>query len=481
MKLTIFSRLVIGYTIILTMVVVASIYSMYQLINVNMVTRSVLETDNQMLDLQKKLTDSLFEQIRYEKKAIVMRDVSLYDHFLTAKVDFNTYLQQAYTIADSPEMKNLLTQAKKIHGHYESHVTEEMENLKTDQPYDLESFAGEKEELANQTITALKNLEDYSRNNTFDKIKQLDSAVTNSRSVALAIIASTLLLGIVISVVITRNIIRPLSVMKKTTQDIAKGNFTSTLRVSSPPEIKELADAFNSMCKQLNEVDKMKSDFLSIMSHELRTPLTSIQEGTNLLLEGVGGNITIKQKRLLNIIAEEDKRLISLVNSLLDLSKMEAGMMTYVFTEGDIIPLIRKAIFEIEPLAQSKVIRFEERLSNHMHVAKMDGDRISQLLRNLLSNAVNFTPKGGMITISSEQSNGWAHVSITDTGPGIPVDELDRIFDKYRQARNSDGNHKRGTGLGLAIVKHIITAHGGKVWVESETGNGSTFTFALPV
>ncbi len=481
MKFTIFSRLVIGYTIILTMVVVASIYSMYQLINVNMVTRSVLETDNQMLDLQKKLTDSLFEQIRYEKKAIVMRDISLYDHFLTAKVDFNTYLQQAYTIADSPEMKNLLTQAKKIHGQYQSHVMEEMENLKTDRPYDYESFAGKKEELANQTITALKYLEDYSRNNTFDKIKQLDSAVTNSRSVALAIIMTTLLLGIVISVVITRNIIKPLSIMKKKTQDIAKGNFSSTLRVSSPPEIKELADAFNSMCEQLKEVDNMKSDFLSIMSHELRTPLTSIQEGTNLLLEGVGGNITIKQKRLLNIIAEEDKRLISLVNSLLDLSKMEAGMMTYAFTEGDIIPLIRKAIFEIEPLAQSKVIRFEERLSNHIRVTKMDGERISQLMRNLLSNAVNFTPKGGLITISSEQSNGWAHVSIKDTGPGIPVEEWDKIFDKYRQARNSDANHKRGTGLGLAIVKHIIMAHGGKVWVESETGNGSTFTFALPV
>jgi len=481
MKFTIFSRLVIGYTIILTMVVVASIYSMYQLINVNMVTRSVLETDNQTLDLQKKLTDSLFEQIRYEKKAIVMRDISLYDHFLTAKADFNKYLHQALIIADSPEINHLLTKAKIGHDQYQSRVSEEMEYLKTDRPYDRKSFAEGKEELANQTITALKNLEDYSRNNTFDKIKQLDSAVTNSRSVALAIIISTILLGIVISVVITRNIIKPLSIMKKKTQDIAKGNFSNPLRVSSPPEIKELADAFNSMCEQLKEVDTMKSDFLSIMSHELRTPLTSIQEGTNLLLEGVGGTITTKQKRLLNIIAEEDKRLISLVNSLLDLSKMEAGMMTYVLAEGDIIPLIRKAIFEIEPLAQSKAIRFEERLTNHIRVEKMDGERISQLLRNLLSNAVNFTPKGGIITISSEQSNGWVHVSITDTGPGIPAEEVDRIFDKYRQARNPDANQKRGTGLGLAIVKHIIMAHGGKVWVDSEPGNGSTFTFALPV
>ena len=481
MKLTIFSRLVIGYTIILTMVVVASIYSMYQLINVNMVTRSVLETDNHMLDLQKKLTDSLFEQIRYEKKAIVMRDVSLYDHFLTAKVDFNKYLREAHSIADSPETKNLLTQAETVHRRYQSSVAEEMEKLKTDRTYDFESFAQTKEDRANQTITALKNLEEYSRNNTFNKIKQLDSAVTNSRSVSLAIIMTTLLLGIVISVVITGTIVKPLSVMKKRTQDIAKGNFSSPLRVSSPPEIKELADSFNSMCDQLKEVDTMKSDFLSIMSHELRTPLTSIKEGTNLLLEGVGGDITIKQKRLLNIIAEEDKRLITQVNSLLDLSKMEAGMMTYVFTEGNIVPLIRKAVVEIEPLAQSKVIRFEEKLSPQIRVAKMDAERISQLLRNLLSNAVKFTPKGGMITISSQESNGWAHVSITDTGPGVPAKELDRIFDKYRQARNPDANQKRGTGLGLAIVKHIVMAHGGKVWVESKLGRGSTFTFALPV
>jgi two-component system sensor histidine kinase GlrK len=252
------------------------------------------------------------------------------------------------------------------------------------------------------------------------------------------------------------------------------------LNLSSPPEIEELAAAFNLMCNKLKDLDKMKSDFFSSMSHELRTPLTSIKEGVSLLRDGVGGELMEKQKRLLAILAMETDRLIALVNSLLDLSKMEAGMMTYSFEQGDLVSLIDRAIMEIGPIVESKKMSIEARSSKSLPRIKMDRERILQALRNLIGNAVKFTPEGGRVKVSAQLVNRSVEVSIEDTGPGIPAENLSTIFDKFRQATATGSYLIRGTGLGLAIVKHIISSHGGKIWVESKLGHGSTFIFVLP-
>jgi two-component system sensor histidine kinase GlrK len=283
-------------------------------------------------------------------------------------------------------------------------------------------------------------------------------------------------MSITISIFITRSITKPLSVLKEKTRQIAKGNYESTLRLSSSPEIGELVRDFNFMCNKLKEMDKMKSDFFSLMSHELRTPLTSIKEGTTLLLEGIGGETNEKQKRLLSIIAEESNRLIDLVNSTLDLSKMEAGMTAYNFVKADIVPLINKAVVEMEPIAKAKNIKTELNImSGKLPFANMDTERILQVLRNLIGNAVKFTPEGGQIKISVRYTNGGLVVSVSDKGPGIPRTDLITIFDKFKSSKKYTG-----TGLGLAIVKNITTAHGGKVWAESKPGQGSIFTFVLP-
>ncbi len=234
------------------------------------------------------------------------------------------------------------------------------------------------------------------------------------------------------------------------------------------------------MCDRLKDLDNMKSDFFSMMSHELRTPLTSIKEGIGLLLEGVGGTVTDKQRRLLTILAEESQRLISLVNSLLDLSKMEAGMMTYHLQPASLSSVIDRAVTELGPLAEAKRIKIEARIREPIPLVKMDPDRILQALRNLVGNAVKFTPDGGRVTLQAAQKNGSVEVAVSDTGPGIAADDLPMIFDKYRQGSSKSAYMLRGTGLGLAIVKHIITSHGGQVWVESEAGQGSSFIFVLP-
>lgn len=241
-----------------------------------------------------------------------------------------------------------------------------------------------------------------------------------------------------------------------------------------------MAGAFNLMCHKLKDLDRMKSDFFASMSHELRTPLTSIKEGSGMLLEGVGGSMTDKQRKVLTILFEESNRLIHLVNSLLDLSRMEAGMMAYTFAPTQVAPLVQKAVAELGPFAEAKRISLEARLSDELPAVNADRERILQVLRNLVGNALKFTPNGGRVTLCARRRDGGVEVRVEDTGPGIPRESLETIFNKYEQAKTFRSGRIDGSGLGLAIVRHIITAHGGRVWAESEPGRGSSFIFVLP-
>lgn len=207
----------------------------------------------------------------------------------------------------------------------------------------------------------------------------------------------------------------------------------------------------------------------------MRTPLTTIKEGTSLLLEGIGGEINEKQRRLLSILTAETNRLIGMVNSILDLSKMEAGMMTYTFKQEDLGLLIDQATAEIEPLVEAKRIIFTKQIEDGLPLLKMDGDRMLQTLRNLLGNAAKFTQDKGRITITARTVRQGVEVAVEDTGLGIPPERLATVFEKF-----SGSDPKRGTGLGLAIVKHVIDVHGGRVWVESKKEEGSRFVFVLP-
>jgi len=479
-RLSIFSRLVISYFALLLLATGVSVYAIIKLSLVKNVTHSIIAVDNNLSDLHKKLTDALLSETRYEKKFLIMQDSVLYDGFIQVKEDFVQYLNEALILADSSEVKDLLAGIKQGHDKYQALFNEEVEFLKAGKHYSKSQYKKEKEKFTDSILEELKTLRILSQQKIFVKIKNLSEAGTRAQTFAIIITAAALLSGIILSIFITRSITVPLSEMKKRTGEIAKGNFEPDLDLPSPPEIGELASAFNLMCNKLKEVDKMKSDFFSLMSHELRTPLTSIKEGTNLFLEGLGGEITGKQKKLLTIIAEESNRLIELVNSLLDLSKMEAGMLKYNFTRSDINPLIQKVIVEVLPLAEAKNIKIDKHIEN-LESVSMDSERILQALRNLVGNALKFTPYGGAISISAHMIQKGLEVSVSDTGPGILKEHMDTIFDKFHEVKLMGSGKIKGTGLGLATVKHIIDRHGGKVWIENASGKGSTFSFVLPV
>jgi two-component system sensor histidine kinase GlrK len=383
-------------------------------------------------------------------------------------------------LADLPQTKSFLNNIKESYEHYQSSVHEEFEYLKTGNDPSSWKFAREKEKAVNSVVEELGKLEIFTRQNTTDKVKKLKEIGVEWRRMAIVMTVVFLIISFMVSLLINRSITHPLSLLEIKTKEIGRGNFKEDLHLSSPPEFAGLAGAFNLMCSKLDELDKMKSDFFSFVVHELRTPLTAIKMGTGLLNEGTEGPVTEGQRGLLVVLEKETNRLIGMINSLLDLSKMEAGMMSFNLEPKPIQPLIDQTIGEISPLVESKKINLEVTVAEGLPILKIDSERVLQALRNIIGNAIKFTPEKGRVRISARSVDGTIEVSVADTGPGIPPGNLITIFEKFQQTPTGGASPIQGTGLGLAMAKQIIIHHGGKIWAESEPGHGSKFVFVLP-
>jgi len=480
MKLTIFSRLIIGVLIIFTLVIGMSTYAIVQMDRINEVTQSVLTINNRMIDSAARLSDIIFSQVRYERKFIISKDEVFFNEFLKLKTDFDRYLEEMTSMADSSQTKTSLNNIRDFYQNFQSLVDKEWKYLKAGTSYSRQWLNHEKEKATKSIIDELGKLETNTRQNTTDKIKGLHQIGIELRRTAIVMTGAFLIFGIVVSLLINRSITHPLSLLEKKTKEIGKGNFKEDLNLSSPPELAELAGAFNLMCNKLEELDKMKSDFFSSIAHELRNPLSTIKMGACLLKEGAEGPVTEGQRNLLAVLEKESNRLMGMLNSLLDLSKMEAGMMSFNFEPKNIRPLIDQAVEEIGPLVEAKKIHLEVMATEGLPIIKIDSERILQALRNIVGNAVKFTPEAGRVRISVRSIDHQVEVSVADTGPGIPAGNLITIFEKFQQATTGGSSRIQGTGLGLAIAKQIITRHGGKIWAESRSGQGSTFIFVLP-
>lgn len=233
----------------------------------------------------------------------------------------------------------------------------------------------------------------------------------------------------------------------------------------------------NTIQRKARELLQLKDDFVSTVSHELRTPLSVIREVTALLLNESLGAITDEQRRYLTMSEEYLERFGGLLDNLLDLSKMEAKQLILTRRPVDLAQLIAKLC---EPYQTMKTQRVICRLDAVPPVLA-DPDRIVQVLTNLLSNAIKFTPSDGTITIGLAEQDGRVACSVTDTGSGIPPEDLGRLFQKFQQLTDPSGERPRGTGLGLAICKQLVELHGGAISVQSAPGRGTTFTFTLPI
>lgn len=270
---------------------------------------------------------------------------------------------------------------------------------------------------------------------------------------------------------------RPLKQIKSAAAKIANGDFKKRLDIKSKDEIGELAKTFNQMAIALQNLEEMRRGFVANVSHELRTPMTSIRGFIEGILDG-----TIppdRQNHYLTIVRNETNRLNRLVNDLLDLAKMEAGELTLNIMPVDINELARKCVINLETLLLEKDLTVDADFEEEDILVKADADAIERVLYNLMHNAIKFTPAGGNIKVMTSIQKGKIEVTVKDNGIGIDENELDMIWDRFYKTDKSRSRDKTGTGLGLAIVRNIINEHGQNIWVESKSGEGTSFTFTL--
>jgi len=291
-----------------------------------------------------------------------------------------------------------------------------------------------------------------------------------------------LIIGFIGAIIIAQMMTKPIKQMAKGAELIGQGKLDTTIAVKSKDELGSLARDLNKMSRQLKEIDQMKSDFVTSVTHELRSPLTSLTMYIDLFLKGGAGELNDKAKKFLTIMERSNNRLSRFIDDLLDMAKIERGKMEIKKEPLGILPIVSETVQLMKPQADEKDIEITMDISDNLPLVFVDGDRTRQIITNLLSNSIKFTPEKGKVSIKIQDEGEHVQVSISDTGIGIPPEQINRIFDKFEQVREVRERVKgpKGTGLGLAIVKSLVEAQGGKIWVESEVDKGSTFYFTLP-
>lgn len=294
-----------------------------------------------------------------------------------------------------------------------------------------------------------------------------------------------IILATFLSLLFSRTLSRPLLNMNQAARAMAKGDYSRRVEVKSKDEIGLLAESLNSLATELQEkitslerLDQTRREFVANVSHELRTPLSIIQGFTEALIDGMASSEADKQKYLENI-HEEALRLRRLVTEILDLRKIEAGRVEMEMKEVSLPDMAARVIGKLQTLAKDKNISISKNVPNDLPFAYADPDRLEQVFINLLDNAIRANPVGGKVEIAIKVFKEKLQVSISDTGPGIPPEELPLIWERFYKVDKSRNRKSGGTGLGLAIVKEIVEAHGGSIEVKSKQGEGSVFVFSL--
>lgn len=304
------------------------------------------------------------------------------------------------------------------------------------------------------------------------------TALTTTLLALLACFSIAVLLG----TWVTHTLIEPITRLRRSMAAVSAGEFIvpGGLPYDRRDEIGDLTRSFRSMTRQLADLDRMKADFMSVATHELKTPINVVSGYAELIQEGVYGEISEKQQVALTSIQEQSRILTQLVNQLLDISRLEAGGLKLEIGELAPAELFERVHRTFEVLASKQGIRFDVQLAPESPATiPADGDRLrDQVLGNILGNALKFTPEGGRIDVRGWSEDGRFRIEVSDTGAGMPAEQLPHVFDKYYQI--GEQARSKGAGLGLAIAHEVVQAHGGTISVTSEEGAGTTFRIDLP-
>jgi signal transduction histidine kinase len=318
-------------------------------------------------------------------------------------------------------------------------------------------------------------------------IEASTQAYQTAQWTVIAFAIGSIALALALGYAISWSLVGPVKKIEAQLNQVAAGDFTQCVEVANRDELGALAADVNRtsaelgrLYQQLELASKHKSQFLANMSHELRTPLNAILGYAELMTDGAYGEPSEKMLGVLQRLEANGKHLLGLINDVLDLSKIEAGQLVLDLSDYSVQDIAQTVRSTLEPLAADKKLGFRVEVAPQLPSGRGDGRRLTQVLINLVGNAIKFTD-AGEVAIKAQANSGSFHISVRDTGPGISTDDQTRLFQEFQQADNAITKKKGGTGLGLAISKRIIEMHGGRIWVESQPGQGSTFAFTLPV
>ena len=467
------SRIFLAISVVILVLVVVAGWSLLAMNQIVALNRSLVTQTAPALRLEAALRESMPALVRLETRYAILHDAG-YESLWKARA--------ARVSQDFDRLRGLLLtrQETKLHlkavaefATYQSLVG----SLGSGVDRRSAAVSGLEPRLAaTRSERALDRLQDATRaslEHSEQRARRLERRTWHAVMIALPASVVLALLGAgVIAVRMTRSL-RRLSVA---TTQVVEGSFVAPVGVEGRDEIGRLAQAFNRMGERLREADRMKEEFFSHISHELRTPLTSVREAATLLRDEVPGVLAPKQARLVEIIAASTDRVLRLVNEILELSRLRAGLLAIDRRNVDIGNLVHRALEQVRPQAEARGLRMES--NGAIDGARVLGDeeRLLQVLVNLLGNAIKFTPPGGAVRLGVTAGTDRVEVAVEDTGVGIPPEALPRVFERYWQARGT----RAGTGLGLAIVKSIVEMHGGRVQAHSSEGKGSRFVVQLP-
>jgi two-component system sensor histidine kinase GlrK len=480
MQLSIFWRLVMTSLVVITVMGGVNLYALFQLRQLTAMSTDMASYHYPAAESAKRLLGSLYAQLNSEKKYLATRDHAFLTNLNEEVDEFQRSLQLLRGQEHSSQGLKLLQETDELSKEQVKLFQGELRPTNGKIPRPTPEYENRRDVLLDRMSSSIQSYIDLHEARVSVGVTESRASAAQAEAVTEQLVLVALVFGLGLAGIASYTILRPLRELQGHIRQIGQGNFGASLRIKAPAELRELVDTVNWMGRKLQDIDDMKTEFLAHVSHELRTPMASIQEGTHLLLDEIPGPLAQEQRTILRIMADSSRRLIHLISTILDLSKMEAGMMEYRIVPVDLQRIGEISINKVRLLADSKHVQLVLESIGERTWVKADAARLEQVLDNLLSNALKFSPEGGVVKVQMkpDPQAGVLEVSVSDTGPGIAPEDLPHIFERFYQGRTK-GKHTAGSGLGLALVKKVVEAHGGRIWIESEKGKGATVRFIL--
>jgi signal transduction histidine kinase len=424
-----------------------------------------------------RLTSVLHEELgalaRLEARLLILRDPRYAALWEERAVRVREGLDRLGELVHTTRERAFLAEASVVFDMYRSSVSAEHARLLKDRkaPVELEMRAE-----AEQVERALDGLLEATHARVVAAQAEAARLEARTWTGVMTALGTAVALALVGTGLLAFRMTRSLRRLSEATAAVAAGSFRDPIDASGRDEIGALARSFNAMAAQLRRMDETKEEFFATLSHELRSPLTSVREAAHLLRDGVPGTLNPKQTRLVTLISRSTDRLLRLVNQILELSRLRAGVLPLARESVDMAQVVARGVEELRPQAEEAGLTLERERVGTRFDCVGDEDRLLQVVVNLVANAVRFTPRGGRVAVRLVDAGDELELQVEDTGVGIPAAALPHIFDSWRQAHRDRG----GTGLGLAVVRGIVQAHQGRVTVESSEGKGSRFSVLMP-